>query len=100
MNLKVEKIKRIGIMLLVLMVSLLVIYALYSNRSRFYSAEIIRYNQVTIDEKTDMEKIISACAGDNSKAKIINEIKKVNNLSDLNNESIYGKTIYIPVIDN
>ena len=100
MSIKVEKIKKIFITLLVVLVSFLVIYAIYSNRSRFYSAEIVRYNQVTIDEKTDMEKIISACAGDSSKEKIINEIKKVNNLTDLSNESIYGKTIYIPVIAN
>ena len=100
MSIKVEKIKKIFITLLVVLVSFLVIYAIYSNRLRFYSAEIVRYNQVTIDEKTDMEKIISACAGDSSKEKIINEIKKVNNLTDLSNESIYGKTIYIPVIAN
>ncbi len=100
MNIKVEKIKKIGVMLLALMVSLLVIYALYSNRSKFFSTEIVRYTQVTIDEKTDMEKIISACSGDNSKAKIISEIKKVNNLTDLSNESIYGKTIYIPITAN
>jgi hypothetical protein len=100
MNIKVEKIKKTGILILALIVSFLVIYALYSNRSRFYSTEIVRYTQVTVDEKTDMEKIISACAGDNSKAEIISEIKKVNNLTDLNNESVYGKTIYIPVIGN
>jgi hypothetical protein len=97
MSVKVEKIKRIGVVVLALMVSFLVIYAIYSNRSRFYSTEIVRYTQVTVDEKTDMEKIISSCAGDNSKEKIISEIKKVNNLADLSNESVYGKTIYIPI---
>jgi hypothetical protein len=101
MKIKVEKIKKTGVILLALIVSLLVIYAIYSNRSRFNdSEEIVRYSQVTIDEKTDMAKIISACAGNSSKEKIISEIKKVNNLADLNNESVYGKTIYIPVIEN
>ena len=66
----------------------------------FMVHEIVRYSQVTIDEKTDMEKIISACTGDSSKEKIISEIKKVNNLTDLSNESVYGKTIYIPVMAN
>ena len=47
-----------------------------------------------------MDKIISACAGDSSKEEIISEIKKVNNLTDLSNESVYGKTIYIPIIAN
>lgn len=100
MKIKVEKIKKTGVILLALIVSLLVIYAIYTNRSMFYGTEIVGYSQVTIDEKTDMDKIISACAGDSSKEKIISEIKKVNNLTDLNNESVYGKTIYIPVIAN
>lgn len=100
MDIKVEKIKKIVVVLLALFVSLLVIYAIYSSRSRFYNTEIVRYTQVTVDEKTDMEKIISACAGDSSKEKIISEIKKVNNLTDLSNESVYGKTIYIPIIAN
>ncbi len=100
MSIKAEKIKRIFIILLTLLVSFLVIYALYSNRTRFYSTEIVRYSQVTVDEKTDIEKIISSCAGTGSKEKIISEIKKVNNLTELNNESVYGKTIYIPVIEN
>ena len=100
MKIKVEKIKKTGLILLALIVSLLVICAIYSSRSMFYGAEIVRYSQVTIDEKTDMEKIISACAGDSSKEKVISEIKKVNNLTDLSNESVYGKTIYIPIIAN
>jgi hypothetical protein len=100
MNIKVEKIKKTGVILLALIVSLLVIYAIYYNRSRFNDAEIVRYSQVTIDEKTDISKIISACAGDSSKEKIISEIKKVNNLADLSNESVYGKTIYIPIMAN
>jgi hypothetical protein len=100
MKIKVEKVKKTGLILLALIVSILVIFAIYSNRSMFYSAEIIRYSQVTIDEKTDIEKIISTFAGDGSKEKVISEIKKVNNLADLSNESVYGKTIYIPVIEN
>ena len=98
MSIKVEKIKKIFITLLAVLVSFLVIYAIYSSRSRFYNTEIVRYSQITIDEKTDIQKIISLYDG--SKEKIINEIKKVNNLTDLSNESIYGKTIYIPVIAN
>ena len=100
MCIKIEKIEKFFIIILTLFVSILVIYALYSNRSRFYGTEIVRYSQITIDEKTDIDKIISSYSGDNSKEKIISEIKKVNNLTDLNNESIYGKTIYIPVIAN
>ncbi len=100
MRIKVKKIKKLGMILLALIVSLLVIYAIYSNRSRFYGGEIVRYSQVTINEKTDMEKIISTFAGESSKEKIISEIKKVNNLADLSDKSVYGKTIYIPIIAN
>ncbi len=100
MKIKLEKIKKISVMILVVMVSFLVIYALYANRTSFYSAEIVRYTQVVVDEKTDIEQIISTCTGDNNKEKIISEIKKVNNLTDLSNESVYGKTIYIPITAN
>lgn len=100
MRTKVEKIKKTCVIILALIVSLLVIYAIYSNRSRFYGDEIVRYSQVTINEKTDMAKIISDCTGYSSKDKIISEIKKVNNLADLSNESVYGKTIYIPIMAN
>jgi cell division protein YceG involved in septum cleavage len=100
MSIKIVKIKKIIIVILTVIVGLLVIYALYSNKSRFYSSETIKYSQITIDENTDINEVISEFSEKNNEEKIISEIKKVNNLSNLNNESVYGKTLFIPIIEN
>jgi len=99
MDVKILKIKRIFIIILAVIVSLLVIYALYSNKNRFYNPEVVKYSQVTIDEKTNLDKIILEYSRGENKEKFISEIKKVNNLNNLNNESIYGKTLYIPLTE-
>ena len=100
MSIKLEKIKKLFILLMVITVAILVIYALYSNKSRFYDSETIRYSSVTIDEKTDIDDIISEYSGETNKDKFISAIKKVNNITDIENETIYGRTIYIPLIEN
>ena len=97
MDVKILKIKKIFIIILSVIVSLLVIYAFYSNKNRFFNPEIIKYSQVTIDETTNLDEIIAEHSKYENKEKFISEIKKVNNLSNLNNESIYGKTLYIPI---
>ncbi len=79
---------------------MLVIYALYTNKSRFYNLETVKYSQITIDETNDINDVISTYSDKNNKDKFISEVKKVNNLSSLSNESVYGKTLYIPVIKN
>jgi len=99
MDVKILKIKKIFIIILAVIVSLLVIYALYSNKNRFYNPEVVKYSQVTIDEKTNLDKIISEYSKGENKEKFISEIKKVNNLNNLDDESIYGKTLYIPLTE-
>ncbi|MBM3706727.1 MAG: hypothetical protein FJW69_00070 [Actinobacteria bacterium] len=99
MDVKILKIKKFFIIILLLIVSLLVICALYSNKNRFYNPEVIKYSQVTIDETTNLDEIISEYSKGENKEKFISEIKKVNNLSNLNDEFIYGKTLYIPLTE-
>src|SRR4030042_2013900 len=100
MGIRIEKIKKIFILTLTFIIAMLVIYALYANRSRFYNPETVKYSQVTIDETNDINDVISLYTDKNNKDKFISEVKKVNNLSNLSNESVYGKTLYIPVIKN
>jgi len=100
MNIKIEKLKKFFITILIVLVTFLVMYALYENKSKFYNAEIVMYSQITIDDTNDINDIISSYSDDNNKDRFISEVKKVNNLSNLNNESIYGKTLYIPLIKN
>ena len=100
MGIKIEKLKKVFIVILTILVALLVICALYTNKSRFYNPEIVMYSQITIGETNDINDVISAYSDKNNKDKFISEVKKVNNLSSLSNESVYGKTLYIPLIKN
>jgi hypothetical protein len=100
MGIKIEKIKKVFIVILTVLIAMLVIYALYANKSRFYNPEIVMYSQITIDETNDINDVITEYSDKYNKDKFISEVKKVNNLSNLNNESVYGKTLYIPVIKN
>ena len=100
MGIKIQKIKKIFILLLSVAVAFLVIYAIYSNKSRFYSTDTVKYSRITIDETTDLDDIISKYSGNENKDKFINAIKKVNNIAKLDNESVYGKTIFIPLAEN
>jgi len=100
MNIKVEKIKKIFTLVLAVFVALLVIYALYANKSRFYNPETVKYSRIKIDESIDINDVISRYSDNSTKGKFISEVKKVNNLGNLNNESVYGKTLYIPIIEN
>jgi len=100
MGIKIEKLKKVFIVILTIIVALLIIYALYANKSRFYNPEIVMYSQITIDETNDINDVISKYSDTKNKDKFISEVKKVNNLSNLSNELVYGKTLYIPVIKN
>jgi hypothetical protein len=100
MSIKIEKLKKAFIVILTVVVAILVIYALYTNKSEFYNSEIIKYSQIKIDETNDINDVISTYSDKNNKDKFISEVKKVNNLNSLTNESVYGKTIYIPLIKN
>ncbi len=100
MGIKIEKLKKIFIVIFSVLIAMLVIYALYANKSRFYNPETVMYSQITINETNDINDVISEYSDKNNKDKFISEVKKVNNLSNLNNETVYGKTLYIPVIKN
>lgn len=100
MKLNVAKIRKVFTIILTIIVFLLVVFAVYTNKSRFYSTETVRYSLITIDEKTDIQEIIRQYSNQDNKERFISEIKKVNGLPDLSEEEIYGRTIYIPLISN
>lgn len=100
MRINVVKVKRILLIILTIIVCFLVLFAIYTNKSRFYTAETVKYSRVTIDEKTDIKKIINQYSDNNTKDRFISELKKVNDLPDLSDEKVYGKTIYVPLISN
>jgi hypothetical protein len=100
MIINIEKIKKISIVILTIIIGCVVIYALYINKSRFYSSETVKYSQVKIDETTDIDDVISKYSDQDNKEIFIIEVKKINKLSSLDNNSVYGKMIYIPIMGN
>jgi cell division protein FtsL len=94
------KIIKVFTVILTIIISVLVVYVLYLNKSRFYSPETVRYSRITIDEKNDINDLISSFNDTRTKEKFVSEIKKVNNLNNLDNASVYGKTLLVPVIKN
>ncbi|MBM3699927.1 MAG: hypothetical protein FJW68_03280, partial [Actinobacteria bacterium] len=93
MNANSGKIIRVFTIILAVIVSVLVIYVLYINKSKFYNPETVRYSRITINEKNDINEIISSINDSRTKDRFVSEIKKVNNLNNLDNESVYGKTL-------
>jgi cytochrome c-type biogenesis protein CcmE len=100
MKINVLKLKKIILFILVIIVSLLVIFAVYTNKSKFYKSSIIKYSQITVDENIKISDIIDEYSDQDNKDIFITELKKINNLESINNESVYGKTLIIPVIKN
>ena len=100
MKINVLKVKKIFLFVLVIIVSLLVVFAVYANKSKFYRSNIIKYSQITIDEKIKISDIIDEYSDQDNKDIFITELKKINNLKSINNESVYGKTLIVPVIKN
>ena len=98
MVINIEKLKKIFTVFLIIIVALLVMIALYTNRTRFYSPKVIRYDRITISVNNDINKVLEEYSLSSNKDKLVSEIKKANKLSSLNNESVFGKTIYVPVI--
>ncbi len=100
MKINVLKVKKVILFMLFIIVSLIVIFAVYTNKSKFYKSNIIKYSQITVDEKIKISDIIDEYSDQDNKDIFINELKKINNLKSINNESVYGKTLIIPVIKN
>ena len=100
MIISIEKIKKISIVILTIIIGCIVIYALYINKSTFYRSETVKYSQVKIDETTDIDDVISKYSDQDNKEIFIIEVKKINKLSSLDNNSVYGKMIYIPIMGN
>jgi hypothetical protein len=95
-----EKIKKVFTTILIVIVSVLVVFALYMNKDRFCSIDPVKYAQVTIDENTNLDNIIASYDENTDTDVVVDEIKKINNLTSLSNETVYGKTIYIPIFEN
>ncbi len=100
LQINIAKMKQIFTIILTIIVSILVVLAIYANKSRFFTIETEKYTCITVDEKTNIQKIIEVYSDQENKERFISELIKVNNLPGLSEEEVYGRTIYIPLISN
>ena len=78
-------------------VSILVIIAIYSNRNQFQNPVVLRYKQISIEQDKDIYAILDNYSDNKKKDKFISEVKKINNINSFDN--ITKKTIIIPIVN-
>lgn len=91
-------VRNIFLYFLIIIVSILVIIAVYSNKYKFTNSDILRYRQISLDNKNNLSEIVENYSDYNSREKFLSETKKVNNISSLSYVS--KKTIIIPIISS
>jgi hypothetical protein len=100
MKINVLKTRKIFTAILITIVSILVIAAIFFNRNKFFDLTVIKYSQITINEKVNISDIINEYTDQSNKNIFIAELKKVNNLKSIDNDDIYGRTLMIPIFEN
>jgi len=90
------KIKNIFLNVLIIIVSILVVIAIYSNLDKFSSPSIERYTQINVRNKSDINEVMEKYSDPENKEMFLAEIKKINNVKSL--DCIDKKTIIIPII--
>ncbi len=92
-------IKKIFLYILIIIVSLLVVTAIYSNKYKFNSIDTVKYIRINIERATNIEELVDKYSSNRTKEKFVTEIKKINNMDSF--DYISGnKTIIVPIIEN
>ena len=92
---KIKAIK-IAYTITVIIVFSLVTIAVFTNLDKFLSKETIKYTQINIENGIMVDDLISKYSTQENKETFIAEVKKINNLNDV--EYIDKKSLIIPVI--
>jgi len=94
-----NKIKKIFLYTLIIIVSFLVLSAIYFNRYKFEGVNIVKYTMVILDKGTSIEAIADEYTDEKNKTKFVSEIKRINNLDSC--DYIPGNsTLIIPIIES
>ncbi|MCL5772211.1 MAG: hypothetical protein M1479_08050 [Actinobacteria bacterium] len=88
----------IAYIITVIIVFFLVFIAIYTNFDKFCSKKIIKYTQISIEDGTKIDDLVSKYTTEEDKEDFIRQIKKVNKLNDNDAEYIAKKSLIIPVI--
>jgi len=93
------KIEKITLFILIIIVSILVISAIYINRYKFEGIDIERYSKVMLEKGITLDDLADEYTDQSNKTKFVSEIKRMNNLDSI--DYIPGNsTIIIPIIES
>lgn len=93
-----KKIHKIFLYILLIIVSFLVIAAIYSNSYKFNDLNTIKYVRINIKKSTNIDDLANEYSDRRTKEKFVTEVKRINNMGSL--DYISGnKTIIIPLIE-
>jgi len=94
-----KNIKRIFLYILIIIVSFIVMTALYFNRYKFDGINIVKYVRVNLEDETSLDELAKKYSTEESRIKFVSEIKRINNLNS--SEYIPGNsTLIIPIIES
>jgi hypothetical protein len=89
--------KNVILYVLIIIVTFLVILALYFNWNKFNCGVTIKYGRINIDKETNIDEIADRYTDCRNKAKFISEIKRINDIKST--EFIPGNSsLIIPII--
>ena len=94
----IMSIRKLLMIVLVIIVSILVIMAFYSNRGKFSGLDTIKYMKVNISNATSISELAEKYADSDTKEKFVTELKRVNEISS--QEYINKRTVFIPVYNS
>ncbi|OFW64796.1 MAG: hypothetical protein A2Z35_01740 [Actinobacteria bacterium RBG_19FT_COMBO_36_27] len=81
-------IKKIFLCILIIIVTFLVIAAVYSNRYKFSGINTIKYRSISVNNETSIGELANRFSDNITKAKFVSETERINNL---------GSSDYIPI---
>jgi hypothetical protein len=91
-------IRKIFMIILIVVVSILVVMAFYSNRDRFSGLETVKYVKINLSSPVSAFELADKYSDSRSKDRFVSELKKVNGLSSTS--SIDKSTVLIPVFES
>lgn len=89
------RIKKIVFYMLLIIVAILVLFAFYSSRDKFYSPEITKYIRISLENAVSLDELVEEYSDYDNRERFVSEVKKLNNIE--NSGFISRKTLIVPV---
>src|SRR4030066_1243394 len=91
-------IKRIFLCVLIVIVTFLVVAAVYSNRYKFSGINTIKYKSISVNNETSIDELANRFSDNMTKVKFVSETERINKIGS--SDYIPGNSILIiPIIE-